>query len=116
MKYTDILIERSKANVTAKPQERQRSAQERELKMLLPSSVDVFGSEVILRWKDKQPIDQNYEVVFKNMLNEVIMIREAEGSQIKLNFEDGQIAREPSACYAEEKEKAYSRVNTESSK
>ena len=93
-KYADLLIERSKANVTAKPQERERSTQERELKMLLPSSVDVFSSEVILRWKDKEPIDQNYEVVFKNMFDEVIMTREAEGTRLKLNFEDSQVARE----------------------
>ena len=93
-KYADLLIERSQANVTAKPQERERSTQERELKMLLPSSVDVFSSEVILRWKDKEPIDQNYEVVFKNMFDEVIMIREAEGTRLKLNFEDSQVARE----------------------
>lgn len=93
-KYADLLIERSKTNVTAKPQERKRSTQERELKMLLPSSVDVFSSEVILRWKDKQPIDQNYEVVFKNMFDEVIMTREAEGTRLKLNFEDSQVARE----------------------
>ena len=93
-KYADLFIERTKTNVTAKPQERERSTQERELKMLLPSSVDVYGSEVILRWKDKEPIDQNYEVVFKNMFDEVIMIREAEGTRLALNFEDSQVARE----------------------
>ncbi len=94
IKYADLLIERSKTNVTAKPLARERSTQERALKMLLPSSVDVFSPEVILRWKDKQDIDQNYEVVFKNMFDEVIMTREAEGTRLKLNFEDSQVARE----------------------
>lgn len=93
-KYADLFIERTKTNVTAKPQERERSTEERELKMLLPSSVDVFSPEVILRWKDKEPIDQNYEVVFKNMFDEVIMIRQAEGTRLVLNFEDSQVARE----------------------
>ena len=93
-KYADLFIEKTKTNVTAKPEDKERSVEERELKMLLPSSVDVFSPEVILRWKDKEEVDQNYEVVFKNMFDEIVMIREAEGTRLVLNFEEAKIARE----------------------
>ena len=93
-KYADLFIEKVKTNVTAKPEDKERSVEERELKMLLPSSVDVFSPEVILRWKDKEAIDQHYEVVFKNMFDEVVMVREAEGTRLVLNFEEEKIARE----------------------
>lgn len=93
-KYADLFIEKTKTNVTAKPEDKERSVEERELKMLLPSSVDVFSPEVILRWKDKEEIDQRYEVVFKNMFDEVVMVREAEGTRLVLNFDDEKIARE----------------------
>ena len=93
-KYADLFIERTKSNVTAKPEDTERSVEERELKMLLPSSVDVFSPEVILRWKDKEAVDQQYEVVFKNMFDEVVMMREAKGTRLTLNFEDEKIARE----------------------
>ena len=93
-KYADLFIEKTKTNITAKPKDKERSVEERELKMLLPSSVDVFSPEVILRWKDKEEMDQQYEVVFKNMFDEVIMVREAEGTRLVLNFDDKKIARE----------------------
>ncbi len=80
-KYADLFIQKTKTNVTAKLEDKERSVEERELKMLLPSSVDVFSPEVILRWKDKEEIDQRYEVVFKNMFDEVVMVREAEGTR-----------------------------------
>lgn len=93
-KYADLFIERVKTNVTPKLEDKERSVEERELKMLLPSSVDVYSPEVILRWKDKEKVDQQYEVVFKNMFDEVVMVREAEGTRLVLNFEDEKIARE----------------------
>ena len=93
-KYADLFIEKTKTNVTAKPEDKERSVEERKLKMLLPSSVDVFSPEVILRWKDQQEVDQHYEVVFKNMFDEIVMVREAEGTRLVLNFEEDKIARE----------------------
>ena len=93
-KYADLFIEKTKTNVTAKPDDKERSIEERELKMLLPSSVDVFSPEVILRWKDKEKLDQRYEVVFKNMFDEVVMTRETNSTRLVLNFEEEKIARE----------------------
>ena len=93
-KYADLFIEKTKTNVTAKPDDKERSVEERELKMLLPSSVDVYSQEVILRWTDKEEIDQQYEVVFKNMFDEVVMMRETDGTRLVLNFEEEKIARE----------------------
>lgn len=93
-KYADLFIEKTKTNVTAQPEDTERGVEERKLKMLLPSSVDVFSPEVILRWEDKEAIDQNYEVVFKNMFDEVVMVRETEGTRLVLNFEEEKIAQE----------------------
>lgn len=93
-KYADLFIEKTKTNVTAQPEDKERNLEARELKMLLPSSVDVYSPEVILRWKDKEEIDQHYEVVFKNMFDEVITVRETEDTRLVLNFEDEKIADE----------------------
>ncbi len=93
-KYADLFIEKTKTNVTAQPEEKERSLEERELKMLLPSSVDVFSPEVILRWKDEESIDKEYEVIFKNMFDEVIMKRETDETRLTINFEEEKIARE----------------------
>ena len=93
-KYANLFIEKTKTNVTAQPEDTERNLEERELKMLLPSSVDVYSPEVILRWKDKETVDQQYEVIFKNMFDEVIMVRETNDTRLELNFEEEKIARE----------------------
>lgn len=72
----------------------ERALQNSKLKVLLPNSVDVFSHEVILRWNDQDTIAKRYEVVFKNMFDEVIMTKETEHTKIMLDFSEQAIANE----------------------
>lgn len=97
-KYADAFIEKAKANgasATPVAEEVERSsAPQQSLKLLLPSSVDVFGPEVILRWSDQEILDQEYEVVLKNMFDEVLMVKDAQGTRCTLDFSERDIAQE----------------------
>lgn len=73
----------------------ERALQNSRLKVLLPNSVDVFSPEVILRWNDKDTLVRNsYEVVFKNMFDEVIMVKETDNTKITLDFSEKGLANE----------------------
>lgn len=72
----------------------ERSAQSSKLTVLLPNSVDVFSPKVILKWSDKDTIDRSYEVVFKNMFDEVIMTKETDHNKLMLDFAEQKIASE----------------------
>ncbi|MEO0331291.1 MAG: hypothetical protein AAF223_06355, partial [Bacteroidota bacterium] len=64
------------------------------LKMYLPNSVDVFSPEVVLRWKDQEELTDEYEVVFKNMFDEVLMVMDATDTKLWLDFDQEAIASE----------------------
>lgn len=72
----------------------ERGTQSSKLKVLLPNSVDVFSPKVILKWNDKDTVDRSYEVVFKNMFDEVIMTKETDNTKLMLDFAEQKIARE----------------------
>lgn len=72
----------------------ERALKNNKLKVLLPNSVDVFNPEVILRWNDKDTIARQYEVVFKNMFDEVVMVKETVDTRLMLDFSEKAIADE----------------------
>jgi len=71
-----------------------RSVENRQLKMFLPNSVDVYSPEVVLRWIDQEQIPDDYEVVFKNMFDEVLMVEDATDTKLWLDFNQDPIASE----------------------
>lgn len=103
-KYADLYtqkIQGSSAPIAANPAPplastavAERAIQTHKLKVLLPSSVDVFSSKVILRWNTKDTLVRHYEVVFKNMFEDVIMVKETDDTHIVLDFTDKAIAQE----------------------
>ncbi len=72
----------------------ERAVPNSKLKVLLPNSVDVFSPEVVLRWNDKDTLTKGYEVVFKNMFDEVIMTKETQETRLMLDFSEQAIAQE----------------------
>lgn len=101
-KYAELYIQNiqngsTQSNQTTTPPavlSAERALPNNKLKVLLPNSVDVFSPEVILRWNDKDTIARSYEVVFKNMFDEVIMVKETENTKIMLDFSEHAIAKE----------------------
>ncbi|MEQ9443495.1 MAG: hypothetical protein RIG62_30935 [Cyclobacteriaceae bacterium] len=92
-KYADAYIA-SMNNRGVNAQETTRSIENRKLKMFLPNSVDVFSPEVVLRWKDQEEMQDDYEVVFKNMFDEVLMVKDANDTKLWLDFDQEPIASE----------------------
>jgi len=72
----------------------ERTADQSALNVYLPNSVDVFNDEVVIRWNDKSSVNNKYEVKLKNMFNEVLEVREVEGTRTRLNFNSQKIASE----------------------
>lgn len=100
-RYADLYIQniqnglQSKQNPAAAPNiSAERALKSNRLKVLLPNSVDVFNPEVILRWNDKDTIARQYEVVFKNMFDEVVMVKETTDTKLMLDFSEQAIANE----------------------
>ncbi len=65
----------------------ERATDDASLKVLMPSSVELYNEEAIVRWSEVEG-DHNYKVVLKNMFDDVIMEAQTEEPAIKLNFED----------------------------
>nr|WKN36954.1 hypothetical protein K4G66_31805 [Tunicatimonas sp. TK19036] len=98
-KYANAYIESVKNKTAATTPEVTRSIENQKLKMYLPNSVDVFSPEVVLRWKnqdDMQPelLQDDYEVVFRNMFDEVLMVKDASDTKLWLDFDQEPIASE----------------------
>ncbi len=72
----------------------ERSIQSSKLRVLLPNSVDVFSPKVMLKWHDKDTVARSYEVVFKNMFDEVIMTKETDNTKLMVDLDEQKIARE----------------------
>ncbi len=92
-KYAVSYIE-SVVNPANNAKETTRSVENKTLKMYLPNSVDVFSPEVVLRWKDQEELTDEYEVVFKNMFDEVLMVMDATDTKLWLDFDQEAIASE----------------------
>ncbi|WKN44433.1 hypothetical protein [Tunicatimonas pelagia] len=92
-KYANAYVE-SVTNPDNSAKETTRSVENKKLKMYLPNSVDVFSPEVVLRWKDQETLNDDYEVVFKNMFDEVLMVKDATDTKLWLDFEQEPIASE----------------------
>lgn len=92
-KYANAYVE-SVVNPDNSAKEITRSLENRKLKMYLPNSVDVYSPEVVLRWKDQEALTDDYEVVFKNMFDEVLMVKDADDTKLWLDFEQEPIASE----------------------
>ncbi len=65
----------------------ERSADDAGIKVNLPSSTELYNPDAIITWK---PVEGNpeYDVVLKNMFDEVIMETTTNEPSIKLNFDD----------------------------
>lgn len=92
-KYANAYVE-SITNPENAAQEATRAVENRKLKMFLPNSVDVYSPEVVLRWIDQEEMPDDYEVVFKNMFDEVLMIQDASDTKLWLDFNQEPIASE----------------------
>ncbi|MGD1891225.1 MAG: hypothetical protein ACFB15_11605 [Cyclobacteriaceae bacterium] len=92
-KYADAYVN-SVTNPEKTTKETTRSIENRQLKMFLPNSVDVYSPEVVLRWIDEEQIPDDYEVVFKNMFDEVLMVEDATDTKMWLDFNQDPIASE----------------------
>jgi hypothetical protein len=92
-KYANAYVN-SITNAESTAKETTRSIENRQLKMFLPNSVDVYSPEVVLRWIDEEQISDDYEVVFKNMFDEVLMVKDADDTKLWLDFNQGPIASE----------------------
>ncbi len=92
-KYANAYVE-SIINPDNSAKETTRSVENRKLKMYLPNSVDVYSPEVVLRWKDQETLTDDYEVVFKNMFDEVLMVKDATDTKLWLDFKQEPIASE----------------------
>ncbi|MEM6843684.1 MAG: hypothetical protein AAF632_15760 [Bacteroidota bacterium] len=93
-KYAISYIE-SVVNPVNNAKEATRLVENKTLKMYLPNSVDVFSPEVVLRWRDQEELSDDYEVVFRNMFDEVLMVKDAtHTNKLWLDFEQEDIASE----------------------
>lgn len=92
-KYANAYVN-SITNPESTAKETTRSVETHQLKMFLPNSVDVYSPEVVLRWVDQEQIPDDYEVVFKNMFDEVLMVEDATDTKLWLDFSRDPIASE----------------------
>ena len=70
----------------------ERAADDASIKVLMPTSVDVYTTNPILAWN---PIEENkYKVVVKNWFDKTLDTYETTESWIRLNLEDPKLAKE----------------------
>ena len=90
-KYADFVLSKmtnnGQSNTMAVTGAVERSTDDASIKVNLPSSVDLFNPEAIITW---EPVEGNhqYDVVLKNMFDEVIMETTTSDPMIDLNFDD----------------------------
>lgn len=60
------------------------------IEVLLPSSVDVFSSDAVVRWRVPKDVEEGsqYIVTIKNIFDEEIFTQETDKTHIDLNFDD----------------------------
>jgi hypothetical protein len=94
IKYADLFLEEMQSPKASLAYNVERSdGKEAKLQLLLPTSVAVYSKEVIVKWNEIETVDI-YEVVLKNMFDEVIKSVEISDSQFVLNFTDPILAQE----------------------
>jgi hypothetical protein len=94
IKYADLLLEEMQSPKASLAYNVERSdGKEAKLQLLLPTSVAVYSKEVIVKWNEIETVD-TYEVILKNMFDEVIKSVEVSDSQFILNFTDPMVAQE----------------------
>jgi hypothetical protein len=71
----------------------ERATDDSSLKVMLPSSTDLYNPEAVIRWAEVEGND-DYTVTLKNMFDEVIMEKKTTGNKIKLDFNDPKLAQE----------------------
>ena len=94
IKYADLFLEEMKSSRENLAYNVERSdGKEAKLQLLLPTSVAVYSKEVMIKWNKLAAVD-TYEVVLKNMFDEVIKAVETPATQYMLDFLDPAIAQE----------------------
>jgi hypothetical protein len=94
LKYAELLLDAMDSHKVNLAYSLERSdGKEAKLQLLLPTSVAVYSKEVIVRWNEVEAVDV-YEVVLKNMFDEVIKSEEVSDTQYTLDFTDNTIAQE----------------------
>ncbi len=71
----------------------ERATDDASLKVLMPSSVELFNEEAFVRWSEVEG-QHNYKVILKNMFDEVIMESRTSKPSIMIDFEDPKLAGE----------------------
>ncbi len=71
----------------------ERAASGSQIQVLLPSSIDVFNPEAIVRWREVEEAN-NYTVTLKNIFDEVVYTTETDKSMVKLDFNSEELANE----------------------
>ncbi len=90
-KYADFVLSKmtssNQGNNMAVTGAVERSADDNSIKVNLPSSVDLYNPDAIITWNPVQG-NPTYDVMLKNMFDEVIMETTVDQPSIKLNFDD----------------------------
>ncbi|MFW5726506.1 MAG: hypothetical protein ACOCW4_01435, partial [bacterium] len=93
-KYASLYLQQLQQPGNAIALQRERSLENQKLKILLPSSVDVFNNEVIIRWQNEEANENSYQVELKNMFDEVIHTTEVDGTKVAIDFDHKLLASE----------------------
>lgn len=90
-KYADFVLSKmsnsGQANNMAVTGAVERSTDDASIKVNLPSSVELYNPDAIITWEPVEDASQ-YDVVLKNMFDEVILETTTPKPSIELNFDD----------------------------
>lgn len=71
----------------------ERATDDSSLKVMLPSSAELYNPEAVIRWAEVEGSD-DYTITLKNMFDEVIMEKKTSENKVKLDFNDPKLANE----------------------
>jgi len=94
LQYADSFLEEAQSLKTKIAYSGERSdGNEAKLQLLLPTSVAVYNKEVIVRWSPVSTVG-TYEVVLKNIFDEIIKTEEVSDTRYVLDFTSQSLAQE----------------------